>query len=248
MKRLEGKVAVVAGAGTGIGRASAVALVREGARALLAGRRADPLHETARLAEDAAGDRNGTHTFVVPTDVSVREAVARLVERMAETCGRADILVNSAGINTQKRALADVAPEDWDRVVDVNLTGAFNLYRAFLPHLRRTRGVVINISSMAGIRVGLLGGAAYCASKHGMNALTQSINLEEWRNGIRACVICPGEVDTPILEARATPVTPEHRATMLLPEDVASAVLFAATQPQRALVDLITIRPSAQWR
>ena len=128
--------------------------------------------------------------------------------------------------------------------MEINLTGAFNAFRAVLPHMKaRNDGLVINVSSMAGKRAGMISGVAYCASKFGMAALNQSINVEFREAGIRACCIYPGEVDTPILDHRPNPVSDEKRAAALLPEDIAAAALMVAQMPDRVIVEEITIFP-----
>jgi NADP-dependent 3-hydroxy acid dehydrogenase YdfG len=158
-----------------------------------------------------------------------------------------DILVSNAGVNIVERRLEVLSPENWDYLMNVNATGAFNVVHAVLPQMRaRKDGVIISISSIAGIRPSELGGAAYSAAKHAMDALTKVIGLEERENGIRACVISPGEVDTPILEARPVPVSDEHRARILQPEDVAAAAVFVASLPPRANVSELVIKPTTQ--
>ncbi|OUC07136.1 oxidoreductase, partial [Litorilinea aerophila] len=136
---------------------------------------------------------------------------------------------------------------DWDYIMQVNATGAFNVIHAVLPQMRERRdGVIVNISSLAGVRASPLGGAAYSASKHALSALTRVIAIEEKDNGIRATNLCPGEVNTPILDDRPVPVSEEHRAQILQPEDVAAAVLFVATLPPRAHVPELYIKPTTQ--
>ncbi|MCE2441209.1 MAG: SDR family oxidoreductase [Candidatus Latescibacteria bacterium] len=233
------KTAIITGAGTGIGRAIAVAFCDAGMNCVLAGRRADVLEETAASARNSL-----TETHCVPADVTCRDSVKALSDRTVERFGRIDILVNNAGINTLQRGLRDISDEDWDRVVDINLTGAFNAFRAVMPQMENQGdGLVINISSMAGKRSGMIAGVAYCASKFGMAALNQSINAEFRETGIRACCIFPGEVDTPILDLRPNPVSDEKRAAALPPEDIAAAALMVAQLPGRAIVEEITIFP-----
>ena len=166
------KTAIITGAGTGIGAGIAVAFAEAGYNLALVGRRVEPLEETARQC--------GTDNIeICAADVADREAVQALAEQTVAAYGRIDILVNNAGINTKKRHLIDIADEDWDRVMEINLTGAFNAFRAVLPHMKaRNDGLVINVSSMAGKRAGMISGVAYCASKFGMAALNQSINVE----------------------------------------------------------------------
>ena len=233
------KAAVVTGAGSGIGRAIAVEFARAGIAVSLAGRRPEPLEETAHLVQEVGGD-----TCVIPVDATDRVAVRSLADRTVEAFARIDILVNNAGINTLKRNLRDISDEDWDRVLGINLTGAFNAFRAVLPQMEKQGdGLVINISSMAGKRAGTVGGVGYSASKFGIAALTQSINQEFRDVGIRASCIYPGEVDTPILDVRPTPVSPEKRSAALLPDDVAAVARMLAEMPDRAIVEEITIFP-----
>ena len=239
MGSLDGQVALVTGAGTGIGRAVADAFAREGARVALNGRRREPLEETA-AALDA-----GTETLIVPADLTNREAVERLVQDVLERWGQIDVLVNNAGLNVPRRDLGELTVEDWEAVIDTDLTAPFLLCRAVLPVMReRRRGTIINVSSMAGKRASLLSGPAYSAAKAALNSFTESINLAERRHGIRACAVCPGEVATPIMKLRPYPPSDEAMATMLQPEDVAAAVLLVAALPQRATIDELLIRPT----
>lgn len=242
MGRLEGAVAVVTGGGSGIGQAAAVALAREGADIVVVGRRREPLDDVVAMV-----GREGPRALPVALDVTDADAVQRLAAEVVRSFGRVDVLVNSAGINVPRRDLASLSVADWHRVLQINLTGTFLTTNAFLPAMRsRGTGTVVNISSMAGHRPSALTGPAYNAAKAGVNALTESVNLAERRHGIRACVICPGEVATPILEQRPVPPSAEARATMLQPEDIADTVVFVATLPQRANVELLTIYPTEQ--
>ncbi|MGY1591684.1 SDR family oxidoreductase [Geodermatophilus sp. SYSU D00708] len=242
MDDLDGRIAVVTGGGTGIGRATAVALAVRGARVVVVGRRPEPLEETV----DAVSAAGGSATAAT-ADVGDAEAVERLVADVTGRHGRLDLLVNNAGVNVARRSLAALSVADWHAIVQVNLTGTFLMTHAALPTMRAQRsGTVVNVSSMAGYRASALTGPAYNAAKAGVNSLTESVNLAERVNGIRACAICPGEVATPILENRPVPPTPEARATMLQPEDIADTVVFVAALPQRANVELLTIYPTQQ--
>ena len=239
MGSLDGQVALVTGAGTGIGRAVADAFAREGARVALNGRRREPLEETAAALDE------GAETLIAPADLTDREAVERLVGDVLERWGQIDVLVNNAGLNVPRRDLGELSVEDWEAVIDTDLTAPFLLCRAVLPVMReRRRGTIINVSSMAGKRASLLSGPAYSAAKAALNSFTESINLAERRHGIRACAVCPGEVATPIMKLRPYPPSDEAMATMLQPEDVAAAVLLVAALPQRATIDELLIRPT----
>ncbi len=240
MVDLSGSTAIVTGAGTGIGRAVARALVGAGCRVDLWGRRLEQL-------EEAALNLDPERVRITRCDVSERVRVDAAVAALQSAWGRVDLLVNNAGINTNPRSIAEVKPEDWDRTVAINLTGVYNVTRAVLPGMKAHRsGLVINIASIAGLRASKLAGAAYSATKHGVVALTNALNEEEVEDGIRACAICPGEVETPILDQRVEPVSAERRAAMLQPEDLAEAALFVAGLPPRACVPLLVIKPTVQ--
>jgi NADP-dependent 3-hydroxy acid dehydrogenase YdfG len=242
MQRLDGQVAVVTGGGSGIGQATAVALAREGARVVVVGRRAEQLDA---LVDELTAE--GRTALAVPGDVTDPDTAQRLVAEVRARWGRVDVLVNSAGINVPHRDLARLSVADWDAVLRVNLTGTFLVTHAVLPLMREQRsGTVVNVSSIAGYRAMALTGPAYNAAKAGVNAFTESINLADRRHGIRACAVCPGEVATPILELRPQPPSAEARASMLQPEDLAATILFVATLPQRATVELVTINPTEQ--
>jgi NAD(P)-dependent dehydrogenase (short-subunit alcohol dehydrogenase family) len=238
---LRDKTALVVGGGTGIGAAVALRFAAERCRVAIAGRREDKLREVA-------AQHSGQPPIALRVaDVADRHSVNQLVDWAQQTLGRIDILVNSAGINVPKRSMAELAPEDWDRLLAVNATGAYNCMRAVLPGmLQRRDGLIINISSIAGKRAGLLGGVAYNASKFAMTALGTTVGLEVAEQGIRVSTIFPGEVDTPILQNRPVPVTAEHRARILQPCDVAAAALMIACLPPRAHVPELIIKPTTQ--
>jgi NADP-dependent 3-hydroxy acid dehydrogenase YdfG len=197
--------------------------------------------------EEAAAGLPQAQVLLISGDVADRQGVNQAVQEVIAHFGPVDIVVNNAGTNTNPRSVADVDPNDWDRTVAINLTGAFNVIRAVLPGMRERRdGLIINISSIAGLRASKLSGAAYSASKHGMVALTHSLNEEEMDYNIRACVICPGEVNTPIIDLRPEPVSQERRAEMLQPEDVSAAALFVAGLPARVCIPELIIKPTNQ--
>lgn len=239
--QLEGKVALITGGGTGIGQAAAKLLAEHGAQVVITGRR------SSKLEESSAAIRAAQPVRSYAADVADRAQVQDLVQWVTEQVGPISILVNNAGVNVVKRRVAELSPEDWDYIMQVNATGAFNTIHAVLPGMRERRdGLIINVSSLAGVRASPLGGAAYSASKHAMSALTRVIAIEEKDNGIRATNLSPGEVNTPILDDRPVKVSAEHKAQILQPEDVAAAILFLATLPPRAHVPELYIKPTTQ--
>jgi NADP-dependent 3-hydroxy acid dehydrogenase YdfG len=239
--RLDEKVAVVTGGGTGAGAAIARRFAEAGAQVVIVGRREDRLKATCDEIKAA------TLVRYAVADVADREQVERLAGKVMAEHGQIDILVNNAGVNIVARRLAELSPEDWDDLMRVNATGAFNMIHAVLPQMRARRdGVIISISSIAGIRPSALGGAAYSASKHALTALTKVVNLEENGNGIRATAIAPGEINTPLLDQRPLPVSEEQRARMLQPDDIAATVLFVATLPTRVCVPELVVVPLGQ--
>jgi NAD(P)-dependent dehydrogenase (short-subunit alcohol dehydrogenase family) len=239
--KLANKTALITGGGSGIGAGCAVALAREGCRVAIAGRQADKLADVAR--RYAGSPPLSTH----PVDVADRESVTALFQWANRELGHIDILVNCAGVNTAKRSIHDLPPEEWDRLLAINATGAYNCIHEVLPQMKARRdGLIVNVNSTSGVRAGLLGGVAYNASKFAMSALGISVAQEVRDFGIRVTNIYPGEVDTPILEHRPVPVSAEHRARILQPEDVAAVLVTIASLPPRANVSEIIIKPTIQ--
>jgi NAD(P)-dependent dehydrogenase (short-subunit alcohol dehydrogenase family) len=235
------KTAVVTGAGSGVGRAVAVHLAQEGWSVALVGRTAASLNETRTLAGPFADQ-----LFVTPCDVSDPKSVADMAaEALQELGGTVGALVNSAGTNIPRRAMDVLSVEDFRRLVDINLNGTFYCIHAFLPHMRdRGGGTIVNIVSDAGLwGANPKAGTAYVASKFGVTGLTEALNAEERGRGVRACAVFPGDIDTPLLEKRPAPPSPEARQRMLQPEDVAECVLLAINLPPRAVVEQLVIRP-----
>jgi NADP-dependent 3-hydroxy acid dehydrogenase YdfG len=177
--------------------------------------------------------------------MGVASEVETVAAMIRERFGRCDILVNSAGLNVPKRSWREVDIAGIDAVIGADLNGPFYTSRAVLPMMREQHaGLIIQISSWAGRYVSKLTGPAYAAAKHGLVALSESINQEECGNGIRSCCICPGEVATPILDKRPVPVTAEDRARMLQAEDMADTILFVARMPASVCVNEILISPT----
>jgi len=233
------KTAVVTGAGSGVGRATALLLARNGWRCVILGRRESTLRETAALAGKLAPQ-------LIPhvCDISDPAAVGNMARFAHELLGEIEVLVNAAGTNTPRRSLKELSFDKYRELVETNLTGAYMCVQAFLPGMRqRKSGTIINVVSDAGKAASPKSGPAYVISKFGLAGLNQSINVEEKENGIRACAIFPGDIDTPLLDKRPAPPPPEARKHMLQSEDVAECAWLAINLPPRAVVEEIMIRP-----
>lgn len=244
MARLQGQVALVTGASIGIGKAVAMALAGEGANIAIAARQVKPL---ARVADEIRAQ--GTEVLDYSADVTDPTAVAAMIASVLERFERLDILVNNVGGNVLDRSLSELTVENWQALIDVNLTSAFLCTRAVVPCMRtQGRGTIINIASGAGKRPVLAAGGAYSAAKAGLFNFTESLRLELRQHGIRACLISPGPTDTPVHDTAPYPISAEDRAIWLQPEDVAAAVVFAATLSHRATVEELSIRPTVVWK
>lgn len=240
MGKLTGKVAWVTGAGSGIGEAAAIALAHEGAAVVLTGRRKEPLDTVAAAIRQAGGT-----AVVKPGDLMKASAVSRIAADIDKRFGRCDILVNNAGLNIVERSWAQLSPSGVEQVIDGNLSSAFYCSTAVLPMMRKRKdGVLIHTSSMAGRQASLLSGPVYSAAKHGVVAMSHTINMEECVNGIRSCVVCPGEVATPILDKRPIPITLEERARMAQSEDVGDLIRYVACLPPHVVINEVLINPT----
>jgi len=240
MGKLEGKTIWITGAGSGIGEATAHAMAKEGATVALTGRRKEPLETVAHAITQAGGK-----ALVEPGDVMDKAMAPAVVARIIKATGRLDILVNNAGTNVTARTFAVLTPENLDTVLQANLNGAYYCVLAVLPQMRAQQdGVLIHTASWAGKYVTPLSGTAYTASKHAVVAMSHSLNMEEFKNGIRSSVICPHEISTPILNTRPVKVTEEERARMLQSEDMANLYVYIATQPAHVCINEITIAPT----
>ena len=238
---LNGKIVAITGGGTGIGAGLARGLAAAGAHVTIGGRRSEPLQEVAGSVDAVQPIR--THVI----DVAENASIEAFFGDIRDNVGPVDILINSAGINIAKRTMAEMDPEEWDRVLRINATGAYRCMREVLPAMRDRRdGLIINISSIAGKRAISLGGVAYCASKFAMTAMGTAVANEVRHEGVRITNVYPGEVNTPILDKRPVPVSEEHRQSILQPEDIAEVVLSICRLPPRACVPEIVIKPTTQ--
>lgn len=233
---LAGKVVLVAGASSGMGRATAKAAAEEGAKVVLFARREKELDELVREIGADVTSFVGDATDQAHADQAVRHAV--------DTFGRLDVLVNSVGTNIKKRALADLTAEGWRSLIATNLDAAFVLTQATLPIIREQQaGLLIHISSVGAKRADR-SGAGYQAAKAGVAALAHATMEEERANGLRVTVIYPGLTDTALVEQRPVPPTKEELTKALQPEDIAHLCLAVMTMPDRAHVSEIVVYPT----
>ena len=236
---LSGKVAWVTGAGSGVGEATALLLAQAGAKVVLTGRRPAPLEQVA-----ATITQQGGVALVAAGDLMDHASAPAIATRIDQTFGRLDILVNNAGLNILDRRWNEITPEGTDHVLAGNLNAAYYTVIACLPMMRRQQdGVIIHTSSWAGKYVTPVSGTAYTAAKHAVVAMSESINIEEFRNGIRSSVLCPNEIATPILDKRPVKVTEEEKARMLQAEDMARLIHYIACQPPHVCINEVVISP-----
>jgi NAD(P)-dependent dehydrogenase (short-subunit alcohol dehydrogenase family) len=232
--------AIVTGAGSGVGRACALKLAAEGWNVALLGRRADALAATLTLAGPSASDRLVAYVC----DIGEATAVAQTGTAILTRFGRIDALINAAGTNIPRRALAELSYADYHATLGANLHGAFHCTQAVLPTMRQQgSGTIVNVNSEAGLKASPKAGVAYVVSKFGLVGLTQTINAEERPHGIRACSIFPGDINTPLLDKRPMPPPAEARAKMLCPEDVAACIWLAVSLPRHVVIEELLVRP-----
>jgi NADP-dependent 3-hydroxy acid dehydrogenase YdfG len=238
---LKGRVVAVTGGGTGIGAGIARALAEAGCKVTVGGRRLDPLTQLSGEIKSTIPVR--THVL----DVAEPASIQKFFDFVRSKDGDVDILINSAGVNIQNRTMETMLPDDWERLLRINTSGAYYCMRQVLPAMRSRRdGLVINISSVAGKRAITLGGIAYCASKFAMTALGTAVSNEVRADGVRITNVYPGEVNTPILENRPVKVSEEHKQSILQPEDIAEMIVSICRLPARAHVPEIVIKPLKQ--
>lgn len=240
MGKLEGKTAWITGAGTGIGEATAERFAAEGASVVITGRRREKLEAVAERIRAAGGTAH-----VRPADLMKADQVQGVVDWIEKELGRLDILVSNAGLNVTERDWKRLSPAGIDELIGGNLTSAFYVAQAVLPLMRRQGGgVMIHTASMAGRNVGLMSGPGYVAAKHGVVAMSHTINMEECVNGIRSTAFCPGEVNTEILKKRPNPLSQEDLDRMLQPADCADLLLYVATLPPHVTMNEVWLTPT----
>jgi 3-oxoacyl-[acyl-carrier protein] reductase len=231
---LSGQTALVTGAGRGIGAAIARKLASLGAAVVLCGRTMNSIQATASSISNA-----GDCAESMECDVTRLESVQNLASRVEQSYGTLDILVNNAGVGAFSGPLHEMTPEAWDKVLNTNLRGVFYCIRSFAPMMIRSgKGHIVNISSIAG-KNALPNGAAYAASKWGLNGLSYSVAEELRGYGVRVAVVCPGSVDTEL-----SPHTGKDSKKMLKPEDVAHVIEMLVTQSPQSFASEVVLRPT----
>ena len=231
---LSNQVALVTGAGRGIGAAIARKLAALAAQVVVCGRTAVPLESTATAIRSAGGQAH-----VEQCDVTDLRSIEKMAASIEKNFRRLDILVNNAGVGSFTGPLHEMTPENWEKILNTNLRGVFYSIRAFAPMMiRRKSGHIINISSLAG-KNALPSGAAYAASKWGLNGLSYSVAEELRAHKIRVSVVCPGSVETDL-----GPHTGKDPSKMLQPEDVAHVVAMLVTQEPRSFTSEVLLRPT----
>ncbi len=236
---LKDKVVLVVGASSGIGRSIAVHFAHEGARVVASARRADRLQA---LQSELSGQN--LKIDVRTSDASDAAQMTELGAAVIRDFGKVDIMVYAAGTNTPDRAITRLRPEIWDHLMSANLNGAYYATQAVLPDMRkRGDGHLMYVASISGVTPDV-SGAAYQATKRGMLGLAHAIRMEEKENGIRTCALCPGLVETEILEKRPVKPSPEQLAKALQPEDIAELTVAIAKLSPRAAVPEIQIMPA----
>ncbi|HEU5196356.1 MAG TPA: SDR family oxidoreductase [Methylomirabilota bacterium] len=237
---LDGQVAIVTGAGSGIGEVTAGMLAAEGAQVVICGRRQAPLDAMVKTIEKGGG------TCAARTvDLEDPDAAAAFVKWTLERFGRVDVLINNAGHSSHARSVRWVSRKEWDSVMNVNVNAVYVLTQAVLPGMiERKNGTIVTVGSMAALKAGLIGGAPYGAAKAAVRNLMHHVHNTLRNQGIRATIIMPAEVDTPILDKR--PLNPDAaaRATMMQAEDVARAIMLCVTLPPRTVVEEMIISPT----
>ncbi|MFW5743348.1 MAG: SDR family oxidoreductase [Spirochaetota bacterium] len=240
------QTAWVTGGGTGIGLGIARALADDGYAVYISGRREEVLDKAVAAYDGAARAGAGSLT-AARADVSRESDIDAVVKQIVDSHSRIDVAVISSGINVANRSLEDTTPDEWRRILDVNATGSFLVMRAVVPSMKSAGGgLIVNVSSIAGLRALAMAGVAYSASKFASRALGIFAGNELARAGIRVTNIYPGEVSTPILDQRAAPPSAERRAEMAQPEDVGKLVSLIAAFPSTTEVSEVVIKPRYQ--
>jgi NAD(P)-dependent dehydrogenase (short-subunit alcohol dehydrogenase family) len=239
---LQDKVCIITGGGSGIGRHAALSMAAQGAKIALVGR-------TTSKVEAVRDDiqANGRDALAFGLDVADYDGVRRMVQRTLDAFGRIDVLVNNAGHSSHHRRILTTPPDEVRAVIDSNLVGSIYCTQAVLPSmLEAGDGIVINVASMAGIATSYLGGMIYSSVKAAVIHFTRFLNFELTNTGVRASVLIPAEVDTPIMDNRPIPPTADDRSTMIGVDECVEALTMIASLPKRSTISELRIKPTMQ--
>ena len=236
-RNLENKVVWVTGAAGGMGQNIAITMSKLKSKIIISDINEKNLKMTA--------DKCPYYSSIKPLDITNINQVKNVAKEIKDEFGRLDILINAAGINIQNRDWEDIKEDDWDKVFKVNINGMFYCCKSALQIMKEQKdGLIINISSWAGNHISYLSGTSYIASKHAVNAMTETINMKYCNIGIRACSICPGEASTPLLNQRPIPLSQEEKDLMLQVEDISETVSYVAGMKKHVCINQITISPT----
>lgn len=237
---LPGKVCIITGGGSGIGRSAALMMAAQGAKIVLVGRTAAKVESVREAIQSQGGE-----AIVCAMDVADIDAVRQMAQQTLETFGRIDVLVNNAGHSSHHRRILTTPPEEIRAVIDSNLVGMMYCTQVVLPTmLAAGEGTVVNVASLAGVHTSYLGGMIYSTVKAAVIHFTRFLNFELTNTGVRASVLIPGEVDTPIMDKRPIPPTATDRTTMIGVEECAEALTMIAALPQRSTISELIIKPT----
>ncbi len=237
---LKGKVCIVTGGGSGIGRSAALMMAEDGANVALIGRTLSKVDAVKQEIEASGGS-----AMAIGLDVADYDGVMRMATDVLDAYGQIDVLVNNAGHSSPHRRLMTTTPDDLRSVIDSNLVGTVYCTQSVVPHMvERGEGTIINVSSLAGVNASMLAGMAYSAAKAAVINFTAYLNAEFRNSGIRSSVLIPGEVDTPIMDNRPIVPSDDARSTMVTADDAAKAILLVASLPQGACIPTVTVRPT----
>jgi NADP-dependent 3-hydroxy acid dehydrogenase YdfG len=237
---IKNRICIITGGGSGIGRATAIRFARDGSNVFLVGRTLSKVERVRQEIESAGGTAKAYEI-----DVSDHDGVVGMVEEIERLHGAVDLLVNNAGHSSPHRRLLSTPPDEIQSVIDSNLIGTIYCTQAVMPKmLDRDSGTIVNVSSLAGVTPGLLGGMIYSAVKAAIINFTGYLNDEFKDTNIRASVVIPGEIATPVMEKRPVPPNADARKTMVNPEDVAEAIALIAGLPQKSSIPELIIRPT----
>jgi NAD(P)-dependent dehydrogenase (short-subunit alcohol dehydrogenase family) len=237
---VQGKVCIITGAGSGIGSAAALALAARGAQVVLVGRTASKVQAVCQLIRQKGGT-----AMACGLDVADYQGVGQMTQQTLATFGRVDVLINNAGHSSHHRRTLTTPPAEIRAVIDSNLVGTIYCTQAVLPTmLHAGDGMIVNVASLAGVHTGYLGGMIYSAVKAAVIHFTRFLNFELTNTGVRASVLIPGEVDTPIMDNRPIPPTADDRTTMIGVNECVEALLTIIGLPQRATISELIIKPT----